>query len=184
MAIIEEQRHFLSLMSRPGDYTFIDISKLDIGLGFSPRDLRDIDAFTMHFTKEEIIASIKRANIASNAYLNGSLVVADNQKHKPIIVIDRDFYNNFEIDAYLKEKITNKEELNTLINKFRSISKNEEMTKLFSMALKNQDIITAMELIFNIPYLQSRKYIVYLIEQRNKELELKNKQERIRDKAA
>ena len=104
----EEQKHFLSLMARIGDYVFIDISKLDIANGYYPSSLADIDSFTMHFSVDEIMNSIKRANLASNKYLNGTLVIEDNQKHNPIIVIDKDFYNNFRIDLFLSEKMNKK----------------------------------------------------------------------------
>lgn len=91
MKVPEVQKHFLALMDRPGDYVFIDISKLDISNGYQPETLMELDTFTMSFTKDEIIAAVKRANIADQKFINGSLVIQDNQKHKPIQVIDRDF---------------------------------------------------------------------------------------------
>ena len=36
--------------------------------------------FTLRFTKDEIMASIRRANIVDESYLNGNLVIQDNQK--------------------------------------------------------------------------------------------------------
>ena len=99
-----EQRHFLALLRRPGDYIFIDTSKLDT-CGNYLIFLPDIDAFTMKFTKEEIISSIRRANIADETYLNGELVIQDNQKHNPIRVIDKEFYNDFNIVEYLNSKL-------------------------------------------------------------------------------
>ena len=170
----EEQKHFLSLMARIGDYIFIDISKLDIANGYNPTTLSDIDSFTMHFSTYEIINSIKRANLAIDRYINGSLVIEDNQKHNPIKVIDKDFYNGFRIDLYLSEKMKNKMEINNILNKFRSICKDEVIEESF--------IDLAVDILFNLPYLTLRKFIVYLIENRNKELEIQKIQERIRDK--
>ena len=180
----EEQKHFLSLMARIGDYVFIDISKLDIANGYYPSSLADIDSFTMHFSVDEIMNSIKRANLASNKYLNGSLVIEDNQKHNPITVIDKDFYNNFRIDLFLSEKMKNKNALNNILNKFRAICKDKVIEDSFILAIKNNNLDLAVDILFNLPYITLRKFIVYLIELRNKELEeLKNK-ERIRDKTA
>ena len=180
----EEQKHFLSLMARIGDYVFIDISKLDIANGYYPSSLADIDSFTMHFSVDEIMNSMKRANLARNKYLNGSLVIEDNQKHNPITVIDKDFYNNFRIDLFLSEKMKNKNALNNILNKFRAICKDKVIEDNFILAIKNNNLDLAVDILFNVPYITLRKFIVYLIELRNKELEELEIQERIRDKAA
>ena len=178
----DEQKFFLALMARVGDYSFIDIRKLDISFGYSPNTLADIDSFTMHFSKDEIIDSIKRGNLVSEKYLNGKLVVEDNQKHNPIKVIDKDFYNGFRIDLYLSEKMKNKMEINNILNKFRSICKDEVIEESFIKSIKSNNLDLAVDILFNLPYLTLRKFIVYLIENRNKELEIQKIQERIRDK--
>lgn len=181
MKKVEEQKHFLALMARPGDYVFIDISKLDIANGYNPVNLSGMDSFTMHFSINELMESIKRTNMASEKYLNGTLVIQDNQKHNPIKVIDKDFYNYFQVDNYLKEKIGNKQELNKIINKIRSLT---DKSQMFVDALINNNIDLAVDALFSLPYLIERRFIIYLIEMRNKEIELKKDQERIRDKAA
>lgn len=180
----EEQKHFLSLMARIGDYMFIDISKLDIANGYNPYNLADIDSFTMHFSKNEILSSIRRANLVSDKYLNGDLVIADNQKHNPIDVIDKDLYNNFRIDLYLNEVVKNKVKLNNVLNKFRSVCKDKIIENSFVLAIKNNNFDLAVDILFNLPYLYLRKFIIYLLNERNTELEKIKLQERIRDKAA
>ncbi len=186
MKKVEEQKHFLALMARPGDYIFIDIARLDLAGGYSPRTLADIDAFTMHFNVEEIKSSIKRANMASDKYLEGLLVIQDNQKHNPLNVIDKNYYKGFQIDAYLKEKCNDKELINTIINKFRSICEIPEVSINFTKAIRFKNIELALDILFDLPYINIRKFIVFLIELRDKELEKKSviNQERIRDKAA
>lgn len=180
----EEQKHFLSLMARIGDYIFIDISKLDIANSYKPSTLSDIDSFTMYFTKEELLNSIRRANLANEKYLNGSLVIEDNQKHNPIPVIDKEFYNNFRIDLFLSKQQENKESLNNVLNKFRAICKDKVVEDSFILAMKNNNMDLAVDILFNLPYLTLRKFIVYLIELQNKEIKIKAQKERIRDKAA
>lgn len=180
----EEQKHFLSLMARVGDYIFIDISKLDIANGYNPYNLADIDSFTMHFSKNDILSSIRRANLVSDKYLNGNLVIADNQKHNPIDVIDKELYNNFRIDLYLNEIVKNKVKLNNVLNKFRSVCKDKTIENSFVLAIKNNNFDLAVDVLFNLPYLYLRKFIIYLLNERNTELEKIKLQERIRDKAA
>ena len=70
MKVVEEQKHFLALMARPGDYAFIDISRLDISENYHPNNLMELDGFTMYFSSEEIISSINRANLVDGKYLN------------------------------------------------------------------------------------------------------------------
>ncbi len=180
----EGQKHFLALMNRPGDSIYIDISKLDISKGFESVDLGDIDSFTMHFSKDEILESIKRANIVSEQYLNGTLVIQDNQKHKPLPVIDKNLCDGFQLDVYLKEKSLDKVAINTIINKFRVICEDELIKESFINALKSGNTLLAMDTLFSLPYLNIRKLVLYLIEMRNKERDLERVQERIRDKAA
>lgn len=149
-------------MPRVGDYALIDISKLDIGGNY--KNLNEIDAFTMKYTKKEIIDAIKRSNLVSEEYIHGSLVIADNQKHNPLKVIDKEFYNNFRIDEVLIKCINNKELLNNILNKFLSISKDNTLYNEFKNSLLNKNLEEAIDILFNLPYFNLRKYIIYLIE--------------------
>ena len=73
---------------------------------------------------------------------------------------------------------------NNILNKFRAVCKDKVIEDSFILAIKNNNLDLAVDILFNLPYITLRKFIVYLIELRNKELEeLKNK-ERIRDKTA
>lgn len=164
-------------MYLPGDYMLIDISKLDIARGAIPTTLAGIDALTKYFTKAEIISSIKRANIAKDKYLEGELVIQDNQNHNPLIVIDKDYCNDFDIKSYLKENINNKVFLNKVENKLRNLISADEIADL-SSAIKYQDIDTLLILLYNLPYAEFRKFLIYLIDLSNKEI--KEISERIR----
>ena len=76
----------------------------------------------------------------------------------------------------------NKMEINNILNKFRSICKDEVIEESFIKSIKSNNLDLAVDILFNLPYLTLRKFIVYLIENRNKELEIQKIQERIRDK--
>ena len=184
MKMPEVQKHFLALMDRPGDCIFVDISKLDIANGYQPNNLAELDTFTMYFSTPEIIEAIKRANIADERYINGTLVIQDNQKHKPLPIIDRDFYDNFRIDLFLKDHMDDKNTMNMIINKFGSFIKDEEVLAKFKDAIRSNNVTQALEVVFSMPYLTIRKFIVYLIELRDQEKEKMKEQELIRDKAA
>lgn len=181
MKKVEVQKHFLALMKRPGDYLFIDISKLDIARFYEPHNLMEIDGFTMYFTSEEIIESIRRANIADEKYLKGKLVIQDNQKHNPLEVVDKKLFVDFRIDIFLESKVNDKEIFNKIINKLMGITKDNGLVKNFKYSLENGDLNTAIDLLDSINYLDQRKFIIYMLELRNKEKELE--QQLVRDKA-
>lgn len=184
MKKMDEQKHFLALLDRPGDFALIDISKLDIALGYQPNTLAELDTFTMYYSKKEIVDAIKRANIVDDRYINGKLVIQDNQKHNPIMVIDREFYDNFRIDLFLKEKLTSKNDANKLVNKLMAITKDSEVISAFKKAVNSCNLDLICDILFNLPYLEQRKYVIYLIEWRNKDREIEKQKELIRDKAA
>lgn len=184
MKKVDVQKHFLALMDRPGDYVFIDIPKLDIALGYEPNSLEELDSFTMSFTKDEILESIKRANIADARYLNGTLVIQDNQKHNPIEVIDRDYYGDFRIDLFLKEKMPNKNANNMIVNKFNALVNGNELVNNFKLAMRLNNLSEALNILFSLPYLIQRKFMIYVIDWQKQEKELEHSQELIRDKAA
>ena len=71
-----------------------------------------------------------------------------------------------------------------IINKFGSYVKDEEVLAKFKSAMRSGNIVQASEVVFSVPYLEMRKFIVYLVELRNKEKEKIKEQELIRDKAA
>ena len=78
----------------------------------------------------------------------------------------------------------NKVSLNNVLNKFRAICKDKSVEDSFVLAMKNGNLDLAIDILFNLPYLTLRKFMIYLIDLHNKELEELKVQERIRDKTA
>ena len=175
-----EQKYFLAMQAMPGDYAYIDVSKLKIANGFIPYSLSDIDSFTVSFTYDEIVNDIKEANIVSSKYLNGKLVITDNQKHKPLEVLTKDIYNNFDLYLFLSENFDNKNLINTICTKYSAFVKDVPLSKLF----KNSSSVEMANMIFKMPYLEQRKLMFYILDKHNS-LPAKNKRkELVRDKAA
>ena len=186
MKIIEEQKHFLALQAMPGDYNYIDISKLSISNYYMPQTLADIDSFTMCFTTEEIMSAIEDANIVEDKYLSGALCIADNQKHNPIKVITKDFLNDFDLGKFLRDNSEDKNLMNTILNKLSALVSDEQLKAQFRIATRISDINKMLVIIYNLPYLTQRKFMIYCIEKNNekKEQVLKSAPELVRDKAA
>lgn len=181
-----EQKFFLAVLKRPGDYKFIDVSKLKISNGYNPNSLAEIDSFTMDFSIEEIMKSIKEANIVGTDYLEGKLVIQDNQKHKPLKVIDKEYVSDFRIDKFLKERISNKSLMNNIAYKLNTLVEDKNLVETFKEGIKTNNLMMALNAIFQINYPVQRKFMIYLIDIYHKEQERKEdkKKELIRDKAA
>ena len=175
-----EQKHFLSLQARPGDNAYVDISTLRISNGYNPTSLPEIDSFTMNFTYDELINSIKEANIADSNYLSGKLVITDNQKHNPLEVITKELFNGFDLYLFLTENADNKNLMNTIYTKYSSIVNDLPLAKMF----KNSSTIEMTNMILKLPYLEQRRLLLYLIKKNNVLLEKDNKKEFVRDKIA
>lgn len=166
--------YFLALMRRPGDYVFIDIPKLSIAQGFTSFDLAEIDLFTMRFTNEEIKQAIKQANIVEDSYLDGKLVIQDNQKHNPLVVIDKNQVKDFNLAMFFEKYLNNDLIMNDIRNKLASIVKDPILLELFKTSIKNKDINKILTIILQIEYFHQRKYIIYLIEISKREKDKEN----------
>lgn len=161
----ENQKYFLALQKRPGDFKFIDISKLNISLGFTPTSLAEIDAFTINYSIEDILKSIKIANIVEEEYQKGTLVIQDNQKHNPLKVIDRTYLDDFSIDRFFIENINDKEMMNRIVCKLSSILKEErKIPENLKKAIRYKNIDAILAIIFSISYPLERKLMLYLID--------------------
>lgn len=179
------QIFFLALQRRPGDYVFIDISKLTLANGYNPNSLMEIDSFTMHFTTNEIKKAISEANIIEPEYEEGTLVIQDNNKHKPLKVLDKNYIDEFVLDTFLKENLENKELMNNIAYKFRYIVQNESIAEQFKTGVKTFNLGILLNIIFSLDYLLQRKFMVYLINvYHNKKDKRTKKNELKRDKAA
>ena len=94
-------RYSLALQKQKGNEVLINTLDLDIAKGFFSTSIEQIDAFTLNFTKEEIISAIERANIA-DGYLDGELIVQSLDNKKDIkVAMTKDFVKDFEIGNYL-----------------------------------------------------------------------------------
>ncbi len=180
---MKQTTYFLSLEKRPGDTKFIDISKLSISHGFYPTTLQEIDSFTMNFTILELKNALKEDNLIEEDYINGKLIIQDNDKSHSLEVIDKDLYNDFNLYNYFKERINNKELINNVIYKLITLVKDDNIIYNIKLAKNNQDIYMLVNIILNIDYYIQREYILYLMHLVLKERNNKN-QERVRDKAA
>ena len=157
-----DRKYFLTLRVQKGREAKIDLSLLEGARGFNSTDLRIIDQFTLNFTYNELMQEIIKANIA-DAYLTGELCITDNQNHRPLKVLTKDYVKDFNIFKYINENINNKKIMNNIVNKFHNYSE-EKMYNTFKTAVKEENRDVIFTLLNNLEYLDLRKLLCYLIE--------------------
>ena len=119
----------------------------------------ELDAFTLKFTKQEIIEAIKEDNLLDIAEpVNLFVIYYENKYTRKIDVLTKDrFYDMWKL---LKEKYLDKAFVNKVVNFIRN--KVDE-----SMVLNIKNSETANEFLNNIgklSYLMQRKLYLYLYE--------------------
>ena len=176
-------QYLLALQLQKGQEVYIDISALAIAQNFKPASLMEIDAFTMSFTKEEIIKAIADANIADGFLMGNLCIIGLEGKNKHVLpVLTKDLGGNFKIEQYLTNNLSNKALMNDLVNKFNSLSPVAELKQSLKEALKASDVMEICAVINQLPYEKLRELICYLLN--NLEKEQKKHYELKLDKAA
>lgn len=181
------KNYLLVLEKRPFDYMPINISLLDISYGKNLNTLKDIDTFTKAYTKSEIINSVIKANIVTQDYIDGQLVVVEiennNKKylHK-YKALTNDFVNGFDLVKFIYENITNKNVMNSIIVKCSNLLKNNQDTlNNLKESINIKDIRATLLTFYTLPYETKRELEIYIIDKYHN---LDKKDELIRTKAA
>lgn len=181
------KNYLLVLEKRPFDYMPINISLLDIGYGKNLNTLKDIDVFTKAYTKDEIINSVIKANIVTQNYLDGQLVVVEiennNQKylHK-YKTLTNDFINGFDLVKFIYENITNKNIMNSIIVKCSNLLKNDQdVLNSFKESINTKNIRATLLAFYTLPYEVKRELEIYIIDKYHN---INKQEELIRTKAA
>ena len=128
-------------------------------------------------SKEKINSSLKTINYISNS--GGRVIILS---HLGKIKEEKDKEKNSLFIVY-KEML---KEFNNIY--FSSATHGtvleEKINNDFHKALLDNNLDLAIDILFNLPYLKLRKFIVYLLDMRNLELIKKNNKELVRDKLA
>ncbi len=154
-----ETKYYLAVETKPNNYFPINLLDLNISNNFNTTKLAELDAFSSKFTKEEIMNSIKLANLLDITN-NMALVVVYNEKGAmrtaPVLTKD----NSFDMWEYLQNNFPNK----AFTNKIHNFLQN----KIDEYTLNNiKNAKSVKEFIYAInemPYPVERKLYFYLYE--------------------
>lgn len=173
--------YFLTLRIQKGQETRIDLSQMRVSQGFNPISLEDLDAFTLNFTKDELLKEIDNDNLAGE-YINGTLCITDNQNHRPLPVLTKDYVGDFNIFNYITVNIHNKNLMSNLNNKYQNLMMNDIVKEKFKNAIHEENIDGIFEGIRELEYIHQRELVCYIIDSLSKKQD--QGKERKLDKAA
>lgn len=154
-----ENKYYLAVEVKPRNYFPLNLNDLKIANHITISSLEELDAFTLKFTKEEIITSIKEANLLEvDNSMPLVVIYYENKNTRKIEALTKD--NNYDMWLLLKTKFSDKAFLNKVVNFLRS---KIDIKKL--EAIKgSSDATVFLQNISTLPYLVQRKLYLYLYE--------------------
>ena len=154
-----ENKYYLAVEVKPKNYFPINLLDLKIAKNFMTTDLEKLDAFTLQFTKKEIMDAIKEANLL-DIHDDMPLVVIyyENKNTRKIDVLTKD--NNYDMWSLLKTNYHDKVFLNKVINFLHKKIEDEDL----SIIKNSRDVGEFLKGIGSLSYLMQRRLYLYLYE--------------------
>ena len=154
-----ENKYYLAVEVKPKNYFPINLLDLKISGGFTSTNLEELDAFTLKFTKSEIMKAVKEANLLDvNDDMPLVVIYYENKYTRKIEALTKDY--NYDMWKLLNDKYGDKVFLNKIINFL-----NHKVDEKIIEELKSvQDKINFLKILGTLPYFVQRKLYFYLYE--------------------
>lgn len=152
-------KYYLAVEVKPKNYFPINLLDLKIAKKFMTTNLEKLDAFTLQFTKKEILDSIKEANLLEvNDDMPLVIIYYENKNTRKIDVLTKD--NNYDMWHLLEMNFSDKVFLNKVINFLHKKIEDEELKKIKN----SRDAREFLKGIGALSYLMQRRLYLYLYE--------------------
>lgn len=155
----------LAIEEKPNSFLPIDINSLGLAFPCKNLTLRDIDYLVVTYGIDGIKEAIKNANIVSDDSLIGNLVILyeDNEQRRKAPLISKQTFESYSLANILTEYITDKDFINQVITKIKSLKIQEELVSSIEEKLKTANVYLALEALNLIGYINSRKLYLQMI---------------------
>lgn len=154
--------YYLIIEKRHGDFQNIDPSLLVGHIDCDYRRIENIDAFTSLYSEEEFKNKLKDANIVSEDYLTGKLLIIDTYK-RTYKILKKEITNLFDIEEFICHNIKDKNMMNQIKSKYALLSKNNDALD-FQKAIDTESPYLVLSMIYQLPYLDLRQMFIYISE--------------------
>ena len=154
-----ENKYYLAVESKPKNYFPINLFDLNISHGFSSTNLEELDSFTLKFSKQEIMNSIKEANLLDvHEQMPLVIIYYENKYTRKIEVLTKDY--NYDMWKLLSDKYGDNVFLNKIVN-FLNHKVDDDMILKVKNSENKEDFLNALG---RMPYMVQRKLYFYLYE--------------------
>ena len=154
-----ENKYYLAVEVKPKNYFPINLLDLKISGGFTSTNLEELDAFTLKFTKKQIMDAVKEANLLDvNENMPLVVIYYENKYTRKIEAFTKDY--NYDMWKLLNDEYGNKVFLNKIINFLNHKVDKEIVDKLKNVQDKNE----FLKILGTLPYFVQRKLYFYLYE--------------------
>lgn len=154
-----ENKYYLAIEVRPKNYFPINLLDLKIAGGFTSTNLEELDAFTLKFTKSEIMNAVEDANLLDiNENMPLVIIYYENKYTRKIEAFTKDYI--YDMWKLLNEQYGDKMFLNKIVNFLNCKVNKEVVDRLKSVQDKNE----FLKILGTLPYFVQRKLYFYLYE--------------------
>lgn len=152
-----DNKYYLAIETKPNNYFPIDLLDVKIFNGVTSDNLETLDRLTLNFTKEEIMTSIKEANLLE-IDMDMPLIVIyyEKDKKRKINALTKDC--SFDMWDNISKNYDNKNYVNKIINFLTNNITEEEINKLKNTSNKQEFLLEISKLEYKV----QRKLYFYL----------------------
>lgn len=154
-----ENKYYLAVETKPKNYFPINLLDLKISPGYIPTKIEELDAFTLKYTKEEIMSAIREANIIE---LDEEMPLVIIYHEKNMVRKTQVLFRDLQFDMWqdIKDHYQDKLYVNKIYNFLNKKIDDEKLKEL----RKTESLKDFLYVINSLSYLIQRKLYFYLYE--------------------
>lgn len=152
-----DNKYYLAIETKPNNYFPINLLDVKIFNGTTSDNLETLDRLTLNFTKEEIMTSIKEANLLEiDMDMPLIIIYYEKDKKRKINALTKDY--SFDMWDNMSRNYDNKNYVNKIINFLTNNISEEEINKIKSVSNKQDFLLEISKLEYKV----QRKLYFYL----------------------
>lgn len=154
-----EDKFYIAIEKQPHNYFPINLLDINLAGIFPTTNIEKLDSITLKYSKEELIKSIKEANLLDITDSMPLVVIYYEKKVvRKIPILTKDI--NFDMWSYLKINYSDK----IFLNKIYNFLQNKITAEELNILKKQSKIEDFLLFISKLSYLNQRKLYFYLYE--------------------
>jgi len=162
---IDNPTSLLAIEEKPNSFLPINLEELGFIVSSEILTLKDLDYFVLNVGEENLKDIIKRANVVPEDALNGDLVILydNNKQKKKLPILKKEYLEKYDLQSIISDYIDNKQFINRVISKIKTLNISEEIKQNIEVALKEGNTNLFLIAYNSLTYLLQRNLYLYMI---------------------